>query len=211
MATAPASFTLAKAVILSIDSATVSGAALAVPEISAGRVREYDFEQLGEIEKQAAREHWVLDAIEAAYDNELPLVVVSEEWTPHGISTATYASLCESWGKWLAAIEHVCGVAPQVSFQIDTRKVSALSKSVADKIFAHIVRVNPNTWRNAVFGKKRPTRSEDLKRHAVVYVERALEQPPNLSHNIAEALCICTWASRASEVHERLNKKRKGR
>jgi hypothetical protein len=186
---APASFALAKAVILSIDSATVSGVALSVPEGNGNRITEYETERLGEVKTSRARQDWVKDAAEAAQELDVPLVIVGEEWTPHGISTATYASLCESWGRWLESIELVLG-------RLDTPPV------------VHIVRVNPNTWRAAVLGKGRAKKSAELKKQAVQYAALALDQPM-LSDNVAEALCIRVWASRAAEVHELLKKRKK--
>lgn len=186
---APASYSLARAIFLSIDSASVSGVALSVPTGS-GRVRNYEVERFGECKRQKDRESWVKDAIGVAVAEDLPLVIVGEEWTPHGISTATFSNLCENWGKWLAAIERV---------------------SEPERTELHVVRVSPNVWRNAVFGKRRPRKWDDLKKLAVRYAEYALKQPPNLSDNIAEALCICAWAQRAAEVHELLAPKRKRR
>lgn len=204
---APASYQRAKAVFLTIDSASVSGVTLSVPEFSddGKRLLGYEAEQLGECKAQRHRERWVKDALETAEDLRLPLVIVGEEWSSHGISNATYASLCESWGKWLAAIEHVHGA------DLDSSSFTFLRKH-GDKLYstdAYIVRVNPNTWRAAVLGKKRPKKSADLKRLAVQYVQQALQQPPRLSDNIAEALCIRVWAERAAEVHELLAPKKK--
>jgi hypothetical protein len=168
-------------VFLAIDSAEVSGVALCSPEEEMRtRISGYDTIGFGECKHQAARESWVGEAVEESRNCQLPLVIVGEAWTPHGMSTAAFASLCESWGKWLAAIESVtndAGLAP------------------------HIVRVPPNTWRAAVFGKRRAKTREGLKAQAVAYCQNALKQPPHLSDNIAEALCLQVWASRASEVH----------
>jgi len=186
---APASHSLAKAVFLSVDSAAVSGVALSVP--SSERRKSYEVDQFGECSRQHHREKWILEALEVAEDMKLPLVVVGEEWTAHGISSAAYASLCEGWGKWLAAIESAAAAYPGTNAH------------------AHVVRVNPNVWRAAVLGKRRPKKSADLKRAAVQYAELALGMPPNLSDNIAEALCIRVWAERAAVVHELLKPKRR--
>jgi hypothetical protein len=172
-----ASFTRANAVFLTIDSATVSGVAISVPEADArGRVTGYCEVMLGEARTQKHRAAFVADALEQAKDCGVPLVVVGEEWTHHGLSAAAYASLCENWGKWLAAIE------------------TANAK-------CHIVRVKPNTWRAAVFGKHKPSTRDGLKTFAIRYVHQTLDQPLNLSDNIAEALCLRVWGERAAEVH----------
>lgn len=171
---------LAKAVFLTIDSAKVSGVALSEPE-----GRAYVSESFAEVTSQLSREAWIRDALECAKDLELPLVVVAEQWTPHGLSRAAYKSLNESWGLWQAAIER--------------EHVGKFSK-----IKVHVVRVSPQTWRSAVFGKRRPRERKDLKQLAVVYANKQLGAPPAISDNIAEAMCIRVWAERASEVHDAL-------
>ena len=173
----PPAYTRAEAVFLTVDSAKVSGVALCAPETSAkGRVTGYSTDSLCEVVNQSGRLVWAQYAVELAEDCRCPLIVVGEEWTPHGLSTAAFASLCESWGKWLAAFE-TAGVPP-----------------------GQILRVTPNVWRDAVFGKKRPKASEALKAYACLYVDKKLDQP-RLSHNIAEALCIRVWAQHAASVH----------
>jgi hypothetical protein len=174
---APASYKRAEAVFLTVDSAKVSGVALCLPEYdSRNRIIGYDIDSLGETVNQSGRRVWAKYAVELAKDCDCPLIVVGEEWTPHGLSTATFASLCESWGKWLAAFEDV---------EVPT---------------GQILRVAPNVWRDAVFGKRRPKTTEALKAYACLYVDKQLDQP-RLSHNIAEALCIRVWAQHAGQVH----------
>jgi len=178
-----AKYARAAAVFLTIDSAKVSGVALCAPETSDVRrgVTSYDSYSLCEVVSQSSRVDWARESVELAKEYGHPLIVVGEEWTPHGLSTAAFASLCESWGKWLAAFETV-GVPPE-----------------------QIFRVAPNVWRDAVFGKKRPKASEALKAYACLYADKKLDQP-RLSHNIAEALCIRVWAQHAGEVHAVLDK-----
>lgn len=185
-----ASFQKVNAILFAIDSAAVSGVVLSNPdEDGRGRVRDYEDVLTGEARTQKHRVQYVEEAVELASDMQKPLVIIGEEWTPHGISTAAYASLCESWGMWLAAFE-VCGVS-------DIKNGS------------HIVRVNPNTWRNAVFGKNRPKTRDALKAHAIRYVHLTLDQPANLSDNIAEAMCIRVWAQHVSEIHSLLKPAKK--
>jgi hypothetical protein len=117
-------------------------------------------------------------------DRKLPLVIVGEMWPPMG--RPVLVTLAELWGMWRAAFEYE----------------GALRT-------AHVVRVNPNTWRAAVFGKKRPVKTAELKKHAVQYVHRKFGEPLLISDNIAEALCIRVWAERSTEVHELLAPKRK--
>jgi hypothetical protein len=174
----PPSYKNAIAVFLTIDSAKVSGVALCAPETSGGKrgVTSYSTDSLCEVVNQSGRLVWAQYAVELAEEYGWPLIVVGEEWTPHGLSTAAFASLCESWGKWLAAFE-TAGVPP-----------------------GQILRVTPNVWRDAVFGKKRPQTTEGLKAYACLYADKQLDQP-RLSHNIAEALCIRVWAQHAASVH----------
>jgi hypothetical protein len=173
----PPAYTRAEAVFLTVDSAKVSGVALCSPEYdSRNRITGYDTNSLCEVVNQSGRLVWAQYAVELAKDCDCPLIVVGEEWTPHGLSTAAFASLCESWGKWLAAFE-TAGVPP-----------------------GQILRVAPNVWRDAVFGKRRPKTTEALKAYACLYADKQLDQP-RLSHNIAEALCIRVWGQHAGQVH----------
>ena len=171
----------AKAVFLTIDSAKVSGVALSEPQLDArGAFRgAYDCEAFCEVSSQVGREEWVREALEVARGYRLPLVIVGEEWTPHGLSRSAYQSLNESWGLWQAAIER--------------------ERKAADVVY--VVRVAPQSWRAAVFGKRRPKERKGLKHLAVLYAHKQLGTPLNLSDNIAEALCLRVWAERAGEVH----------
>ena len=184
----PGLYTRVRAVFLTIDSAKVSGVVLSEPNFDArDAVRGYSSDEFGLATKQQHREDWAQYAKELAESHQLPLVVVGEQWTPHGLSRAAYASLCASWGLWLAALENA-GVDPK-----------------------RIVRVNPQTWRSAVFGRHQPKTREGLKTLAVQYVHKALGAPPNVSHDIAEAMCLRVWAERAAEVHAVLEPKKKKR
>lgn len=72
--------------------------AIHVPELSRGRVKDYEAEQIGLCRKQRRREQWVQEARNIALEMRLPLVLVGP------LSG-------ESWGKWLAAVERVFDVA----------------------------------------------------------------------------------------------------
>jgi hypothetical protein len=177
---------LAKAVFLTIDSASKSGVALSEPEIDdRGVVRGYSSPSYAEVSSQKERHQWVRDAVRAAIECKLPLVIVGEQWTA-GMSYSSYVTLVESWGMWRAAIEY----------------------EGAHRT-AHIVRVHHQTWRAAVFGKRRPKDRASLKKFAIEYIHQKLGEPRCLSDNIAEALCLRVWAARADEVHELLAPKKR--
>lgn len=178
-----ASILLAKAVILSVDSATVSGAALSVPELVGSRVRDYEVLQFGLVKTQADRRSWAQFAAEAAAEEKLPLLVAAERWSRHGLSALAFESLCEHWGMWRAALEEE---APG----------------------ALVIRALPEVWRDAVFGKQRARGRDDLKKQAVRYVELALGLPM-LQEDVAEALCIRVWAGRAEQAHALLSPRSK--
>ena len=190
-----AHYTDVNAVILSIDSATTSGAVLAAPEQEhldacdgdygcKCPVGVYETLRLGVVVTQKERQDWAEMATETANDYEIPLIVVGEEWTHHGISNATFVSLCQNWGKWLAEFEHV--ELPE----------------------ENIVRVNPNTWRAAIFGRRRPTSRKALKKLAQAYIVNALKMPSH-GEDVSESLCMNIWGRRAAVVHTAVKKLKK--
>lgn len=191
----PAHYTDVNAVLLSIDSATSSGAVLAAPEqdhrnscneenLCNCPVTGYETLRLGVVRTQKERGEWAEMAAEAAEDAKVPLIVVGEEWTRHGISNAAFISLCQNWGKWLAEFE------------------------LAEVPKENIIRVNPNTWRAAVFGRRRPKNRKGLKRMAQAYIVNALKMPSH-GEDVAEALCINIWGRHAAQVHAAVKKLRK--
>lgn len=183
-------YKLVRAVFLTIDSAKVSGVALSEPRYdSRAALRGYECDRFGLAVNQLQRESWLDEALLIARCEELPLVIVGEEWTSHGLSRTAYKQLNESWGLWRAALER--------------------QKKPRDVV--HVVRVNPQSWRSKLFGKRRPRTREGLKTLAVQYAHRVLKAPPHLSDDIAEALCLRAWAERAPEVHELLEPKKKKR
>lgn len=176
---------LVRAVILSIDSASQSGVALSVPACVRNRVRDFETIATGLVRRQSERRAWAKQAAEVARDEELPLIVASERWVRHGLSNPAFESLCESWGKWLGALEEE---APA----------------------ALVVRVLPDTWRDAVFGRRRERKRDALKIQAQRYAGHALGMP-GVHDDIAEALCLRVWAQRADEVHALIAEPKKGR
>lgn len=193
--TSNAHYDLVNAVLLSIDSATTSGAVLVAPEQDhhksckengpcGCRVADYATLRLGTVTTQTEREEWVNLAAEEAEELGVPLVVVGEEWTRHGMSNKALASLCENWGKWLAEFEHI-----------------ELPKE-------NIVRVNPNTWRAAIFGRRCPKDRKGLKKMAQAYIVNALKMPPH-GDDVAEALCMNVWGRHADVVHAVVKKLKK--
>lgn len=178
-------YKLVKAVFLTIDSATTSGVAVSEPRFDArGALRGYESDSFGLVTSQLQREAWVAEALLIARCEKLPCIIVGEEWTSHGLSRAAYKKLNESWGLWMAALER--------------------ERKPGDVV--HVVRINPQSWRSKVFGARRPKTREGLKQLAVVYAQKVLKAPPQLSDDIAEALCLRVWAERAPEVHALLNK-----
>lgn len=178
-----ANILLAEAVILSVDSAACSGVAISIPELYRGRVRDYEVLQLGLAKSPEDRFAWVRDAVQAAKDEGLPLVVAAEHWSRHGLSNRALESLQQTWGRWLE--------------WIDLERLRG-AKGV------HVVQALPDVWRSAVFGKHRGKIREDLKKQAVLYADRVLGFPM-LANDVAEALCVRVWASRADEVHALLD------
>lgn len=182
MASKPARYELVDAVLLSIDSATISGISIAIPDKDEDdNIVNYETVRLGTVTTQAERQEIVELAVETAGDLELPLIVIAEEWTRHGISTVAFVSLCENWGKWLAELE-----------QAEVPK-------------EHVVRAKPDTWRNPLFGRKRPKKRESNKKLACSYIVNVLHLAPH-GHDVAEAVYLRAWGCRAEAVHAIVDK-----
>lgn len=115
--------------------------------------------------------------------NNLPIVVVVEEWTLGGprANYKMFAGLGKNYGRWLDHIELIIGVQE-----------------------SDILRVTPQKWRNGLFGSaikrycSKPDVTSKLKRLACAYVSPP-EKPPISSHNAAEAGCIACWAHCSEE------------
>lgn len=144
-------------------------------EVCSCRVTGYELIEAGTVRTQQERQDVVERAVEVAADLGVPLIVVREDWTHHGMSDVAYKSLLVNWGKWEAELEHI-----------------GLPASC-------IIAVLTNTWHGAIFGKAGVPR-EQRKARAQAYVQHAMKLPP-YGEDISEALCIRAWGQRAEEVH----------
>lgn len=178
-----ARYDLVDAVLLSVDSATVSGFEIAEPDYNENgtRVLGYESVRLGTVTDQESIRDVVQNAAEAAEELELPLLIISENWTPHGISTKTFAALNRRWGRWEAELEHA-GVPEE-----------------------NVIRVLPNPWRNDLFGRHRARTRAALKKQAQFYVQSVLRLP-RMKHDIAEAVCLRSWGCRTEIAHQIVKK-----
>lgn len=169
----PASIVPHEVVVLAIDPGEKAGAAVLVR----GRVTDVLAIRPGaeplavELAKTVAR------------DAALPLVVVAEKWSNHGVfgGARTQRGLGAAWGRWDGAL--LAGGIP--------RRV--------------VVRVLPRTWQaKIVSGIALPR--ERLAAAVASVADRALRQDPdaplpaNLTLDQAAAVCIGLWAARAGEV-----------
>lgn len=170
-------------VILALDPAkSKSGAAILLASnelISAGLAR-----------RQPVREYFVRLAASLAHDLKRPLVCVAEEWDPprhkrkrtaqgeekvefdQRWTYPTILGMGEGWGLWRAELYR---------YRVK-----------------NIVRVLPNDWRNALFGKRRAKDTDSAKLQAVDHIERLFGE--RMKDDVAEAVCIGLWAFKASNV-----------
>ena len=195
----------ANAVILGLDPAKdVSGAALL---LGPGAIHSY-----GLAKKQRDREFFVREGVRLAAEAGKPFICVAEEWDPprhRRKRTATGEERVEfdqkwtyptvlgmgaGWGLWLAEL-----------LRVDYREQD-------------IIRVKPNTWRDALFGSRRTKDTRTSKALALAFGIHALRLPfqPDLDKalasgeaDIAEAACIGVWAFKQSRVAELADKKLK--
>lgn len=177
-------YSVAKAVLLGLDTAKgKSGACLVRPQDTGLKLVTH-----GVVRKQHERDLFVSSAKELAQVFNIPLIIVAEEWDrPKGYGKNkkdkhwnydTILGIGEGWGKWTAEFER--------------HDISMLD----------VIRVTPNIWRDALFGRDRPKDSDALKQVAIDYAKRrtgGLELPSD----VAEALCIAIWGSHSPEVHAR--------
>ncbi len=180
-------YTRAEAVFLLLDPAKhKSGALITRPSAQGMQIVTGAI-----VTKQNERDEFVGSAKELAAVHDLPLIVIAEEWDPpRGTIVGpdsvnkrwtfpTVLGMGEGWGKWTAEFERH-GV-PELD----------------------VVRVTPNDWRDAVFGKTaRPKEREELKKHAVKYIQQRMKM--TLAEDIAEAACIGLWGLHAPAVHHRI-------
>jgi hypothetical protein len=145
------------------------------------RVLGYEINEAGLVTTQPQRESVCDGAVDLAVDLGVPLIVIREHWTRHGLSNASFESLLINWGKWEAALE-MAGALPDM-----------------------VVKALPDTWRRPLFGPLKGLKRPQLKQKAHLYVTQVMKLPP-YSEDICEALCIREWGSRADEVHTLLKR-----
>lgn len=130
-------------------------------------------------------------------DGTAPLIVVAEKWNAimrgrgaPRLSTDTLTGLGAHWGRWLE--------------QLDMNGGYTLGRSKWPKI----ARVLPTTWQPLLLGKGR---SEDLKRWSMLRAAdwaRTWHLQPPADDNVADAICIGEWATKAPEVAALLPKRK---
>ncbi|MEM9072855.1 MAG: hypothetical protein AAGE52_30390 [Myxococcota bacterium] len=122
-------------------------------------------------------------AQETERETELPLVVVLETWAgniPGG--TVTASGLGSAAGMWRAVLE------------------------LAKHPKRRTLKVNPMTWYARLIGGRK-TRGKDKVVSAMLLRFPELKRSKGIDHNVAEAVAIGVWASRAGEVGKVLPKK----
>ncbi len=130
-----------------------------------------------------------LSIVEAARtyerDESLPLVVVAEKWSAGGWrSAASMIGLGAQWGRWEGALR------------------------LAGHPMRRVVRVYPQTWRSAMLRPgKRGVTSEEWK-HLAATRAGWVTSEIMADHNVADAVCIGEWATRAAIVGDRMPKRR---
>lgn len=111
---------------------------------------------------------------------QLPLVVTAEKWPGRWRSWASAVGTGKAYGRWLDHIEFVLKTKEQ-----------------------HILRVNTQRWRNALFGHMMsegdPKTPEELKRLACAYIGTK-------DFDAAEAGCMAIWTHSSVEGQEAAEK-----
>lgn len=176
----PASYDIVQAVMLCLDSAKgVTGSALIYPDATAPA--KVALAHRCEVRTQPDREAAVEHLYTLALSMSLPPVIYAETWTPGGNwGFQTILGIGEGWGMWTAEFER------------------ARHRFGARSAPAPVFRAPPNVWRDALFGKKRPTGREDSKMLARVYVERLMGV--RVTDDVAEAICIGLFGIRDADV-----------
>jgi hypothetical protein len=156
-------------IILGLDPATKTGWSIFV---------NGEYEDSG-VARNLQQRCEVLEKLRAiALNEELPVVVVAEDWTPGDWkSWKAISGIFESWGRWDEQL-NLTG-------------------------FTDIVRVLVQTWRSDIFGRgaKRMNR-KTAKAMARARVKSVYHL--NVSSDEAEAILIGEWGCRAGEVGELL-------
>lgn len=180
-ATCPAnvakSYNVARAAILSIDSAKVSGSSLLLPTDKP--LQPFALQHYCVITKQLDRADCVQHLFTLADSYRLPPIVVAETWTP-GLPHKAAQSLSARWGLWWAEILRL--EEQYQSFQ------------------PHIIRVEPNVWRDAILGRKRSRNRDQLKAEAIAYIRMRFGY--NVDDNVAEAVAIGLYGAQHPSAHE---------
>lgn len=140
------------------------------------KVAGYDLTEVGMVRTASQRQDVADSAVESAVGLGLPLIVVREHWTRHGLSNVSFESLLMGAGEWKQAL--------------------GLAGAHTDMI----VPVLPEDWRRPLFGPLKGLKRPQLKKKAHDYVQQVLKLPP-YSEDICEALCIREWGSRADVAH----------
>lgn len=199
-----------EAVFLGIDPALhKSGAGTLCPDYGDGlKGEEHPFEgnyvlnEFGKVLTQKERERFVDSLVEIALELKLAPVVVAETWDPprdkkvrlveggfaytkdQKWTYPTILGIGEGWGRWSAEIENADAY---------LREEHGLPGVI-------VLRATPNTWRDALFGPKRPRDTEALKIYACNYFEGVFGYAA--SSDISEAGCIALYGTKAPEVEE---------
>lgn len=185
----PARATCVDAVILALDSSKAStGAAIFYPKhVLNGELSPqgafnggYRIAHPDIIKTQALRKTYVELGMQGAQALNVPLLVVAEKWTPHGVwGFDTVLGMGEGWGWWSSL------------FHDDLHP-------------SQIIRIEPNQWRNAIFGKRRPKDREQLKALACQYVRARFHF--ETVDDVAEAICIGLCGAQLELAHVAVEK-----
>jgi hypothetical protein len=126
---------------------------------------------------RASRDAVVAESVRAAVRAGVPIAGVIESWNPHGkIGHDQLQALAESAGRWIDSLE---------AFGVH-----------------RFVRVQPISWRSAIFGGGPNKTSAQWKQDAI---QRAYREWGTLYEaDAAEAALMAMWGSRAADVGEQL-------
>lgn len=173
------SFTDHECVLLSIDPGATSGWAVFVR--GGLVVNGPRGARYGVARTPEERRIAVREGLLLAESTQLPLLVVAEKWSAGGkMGHAQIAGLNAQWGRWADVLEEL---APR----------------------ARVVRVYPQTWRPFAWGKGHGPQPQ-WKRIAVAMVKARFRV--EVEHDVADAIGIGVWGSRAGEVAEKMPKRR---
>lgn len=170
--------------ILCLDQATTSGWALISPCSPADAscrlispVGPWAFRSYGSASRTLAAVDTVLRAAVDLAGAERDLVVVFEDHgtvpARFGYSTSTLLGMGAARGYWEHALD-----------AIHQPKVARY-------------RVAPEQWRAAVLGTRVARAKKDAAKAAAVQWAHAVTEDRDITHDVAEALCIAAWASTA--------------